>query len=90
MTKRETTKRIRKELGLPCSECGAATRVKYSRRRPDGTFRFRTCPSCNRSFGSIERPVSEKSYTGVTLDDTAVRSLQIVIKNTPPATRSPV
>lgn len=82
--RRKKPPRVRNALGLPCPDCGTATAVKFTRRRDDGTFRFRLCPSCKRTLGTLERPVGGKSYTPVPTPYTPVLPGRIVPDIIPP------
>jgi hypothetical protein len=45
---------------MRCAACNVETRVAETRRRSDGVYRRRICPSCNTRFSTVETLVQEK------------------------------
>lgn len=45
---------------MRCESCNVETRVAETRRRSDGVYRRRVCPTCKTRFTTIETIVQEK------------------------------
>lgn len=45
---------------MRCAACNVETKVAETRRRSDGVYRRRVCPSCNSRFSTVETIVQEK------------------------------